>query len=224
MTAIRACPSVLAGFDWKRALAVSAALALHAAALLRMLAPPEAAATMERPEPAPPLAAQVVESPPPVPVQPVPPLAPPRPPVRTLRSRPPLPVPTPTPAPAASDPVSPDPLPEPADTGPVPEPDALPASGSPALTTALAYRFRTDVPYPIAAKRQHAQGTVLLRVLIDAHGVPERIEIEKSSGHAALDRSAREAVLRWRFAPAMRDGKAQPTWGLVPIAFRLDEL
>jgi protein TonB len=48
------------------------------------------------------------------------------------------------------------------------------------------------------------------------------VEIERSSGHRELDRTAREHVLaKWRFHPAQRQGRAISAYALVPIDFRL---
>jgi protein TonB len=66
------------------------------------------------------------------------------------------------------------------------------------------------------------EGTVLLAVLVDTNGRPLRVDVRESSGHRQLDDAAREQVLaRWRFRPAMRDGRAIQAIGLVPVEFRL---
>lgn len=89
---------------------------------------------------------------------------------------------------------------------------------------AIGYGNRTQLPYPRDALRNHEQGTVLLRVLVAADGKVQSVEIEQGSGSRSLDRAAREAVLRWQFAPAMRNGVAHGGWALVPITFNLDRL
>ena len=48
--------------------------------------------------------------------------------------------------------------------------------------------------YPLLAIRQGAQGQVLLLVEVLTDGRAGRIELEKSSGHAALDAAAINAV------------------------------
>ena len=73
-----------------------------------------------------------------------------------------------------------------------------------------------------ASVRSREQGTVVLRVLVDARGSAQRIELVRSSGHVRLDEAARDAVGRARFQPVLRNGEAIPAWGLVPVAFRLD--
>ena len=86
----------------------------------------------------------------------------------------------------------------------------------------LAYAGPLRLKYPPASMHQREQGTVVLRVLVDANGIAQRVEIERSSGHANLDMAAREAVLRAHFRPVLQDGQAVPSWGIVPIEFRLD--
>ncbi|HKV44206.1 MAG TPA: energy transducer TonB, partial [bacterium] len=51
-----------------------------------------------------------------------------------------------------------------------------------------------------------AEGTVGLRALVLADGTVDRIDVTVSSGSAELDHAAIEAVKRWQFAPARRDG------------------
>lgn len=86
----------------------------------------------------------------------------------------------------------------------------------------LAY-VRAPAPrYPVDAARAGAQGTVLLKVLVDVDGTPLEVTLERSSGHRSLDRAARKQVLEhWRFQPAVRNGHAVPAYGLVPIDFSM---
>lgn len=90
-------------------------------------------------------------------------------------------------------------------------------------TRPLAYAEPMRLRYPATAIRARTEGKVLLKVRVDVDGKVERIEIARSSGHATLDAAAREAVRHARFKPVLRDGIAVPAWGLVPIAFRLDQ-
>ena len=86
----------------------------------------------------------------------------------------------------------------------------------------IAYETATPPAYPIQAVRAGVQGTVLLKVLVDANGKPVQVAIERSSGSRTLDDAAREHILAaWRFHPAMRDGHAIETWALVPVQFNL---
>jgi periplasmic protein TonB len=84
------------------------------------------------------------------------------------------------------------------------------------------YVFAPAPPYPGPALRAGAQGTVVLLVTIGIDGRPKQVDIHESSGHLALDRSALEQVQqRWRFEPAMRDGRAIESRALVPVEFRI---
>jgi len=103
-------------------------------------------------------------------------------------------------------------------------PSAAPAQTGTPVEATLAYRS-APLRFPAQALRQHLQGTVLLRVLVDENGAPVRVEVEHGSGYAVLDRSAREQVLaHWRFQPAMVDGHAVRAWARVPVSFVLHDL
>lgn len=75
--------------------------------------------------------------------------------------------------------------------------------------------------YPNLARRQGQQGRVVLRVLVNATGAAEQLEVRTSSGHAALDGAALEAVRRWRFVPARQGQDPVPAWVLIPLNFFL---
>lgn len=62
-----------------------------------------------------------------------------------------------------------------------------------------------------------------LRVLISAQGVPEKVEIAKSSGFDRLDNAALETVKRWKFVPGKRNGVAEAMEYLVPVNFVLQQ-
>lgn len=86
----------------------------------------------------------------------------------------------------------------------------------------IAYETATPPAYPIQALRAGVQGTVLLKVLVDASGKPVQVAIERSSGSRTLDDAARRHVLAaWRFHPAMREGHTIEAWALVPVQFNL---
>jgi protein TonB len=64
--------------------------------------------------------------------------------------------------------------------------------------------------YPPELLRAGIEGTVTFRLSIAADGTVAAATIERSSGFAALDRAAEQAVRRWRFTPARRLGVAVP--------------
>lgn len=205
-----------APFSWRRSSAISATLGFHAAVLLLLLAPPVAKQIVPALKPDP--ITVIVKDPPPPPPPPPPPID-----VKPFVKPPPLarlPVqapPKPEPMPTAD----PTPMSTPVDTQPPgPQVDSTPAETAP---TPLGYSRRHAVPYPRTSVIHNEQGTVILRVLIGSDGVPQRIEIEKSSGFPALDRAAREAVLKWRFTAGTKDGVPYTAWGRVPVEFQLEK-
>jgi protein TonB len=66
--------------------------------------------------------------------------------------------------------------------------------------------------YPAVARRLGEQGEVRLDVHVGADGQVLDVQLRASSGSPALDRSAMDAVRRWRFRPATVDGHAVPEW------------
>lgn len=76
-------------------------------------------------------------------------------------------------------------------------------------------------PYPLTARRQGAEGRVVLRAQVLEDGHCAELRIVRSSGHALLDESALATVRRWRFVPATRAGQAVSSWVEVPIHFQL---
>lgn len=92
---------------------------------------------------------------------------------------------------------------------------------APRLISSVEY-LRQPVPrYPPQSRKLREQGLVVLRVLIDEHGVASRIEVESSSGHVRLDHAAREAVARAAFRPYVEDGLPRRALVLIPIEFSL---
>lgn len=73
--------------------------------------------------------------------------------------------------------------------------------------------------YPARALRRGEQGVVNVRASIGPDGVPTSVSLVSGSGSRDLDRAALDAVKRWRFRPAVEDGR--PTVGtvVVPIQF-----
>ncbi len=74
------------------------------------------------------------------------------------------------------------------------------------------YRSTPHPPYPPDLLRRRVQGRVGLRIVVDAEGRPQAVDLSSRSGYAAFDRAAREWVREhWRFYPALRDGVAVPS-------------
>lgn len=73
--------------------------------------------------------------------------------------------------------------------------------------------------YPRESRRQREQGTVILRILLDTDGGVAEIGIARSSGHRRLDQAALDAVKKWRWQPAIRQGVPVQVRGSVEIPF-----
>lgn len=83
----------------------------------------------------------------------------------------------------------------------------------------------SPVRYPPALFERRVEGTVVLRLFIDADGRvrPESTRVAEGSGHPGLDSAALDAVGRMRFAPARRRGEPVATAFLQPIHFQHPE-
>ena len=90
-------------------------------------------------------------------------------------------------------------------------------------TAAPRYRENAHPVYPAVARSRGYEGMVLLAAEVAADGRVENLTIKKSSGYASLDRSALEAVKRWKFDPGRRMGKPVAMWVDVPVKFVLKE-
>jgi periplasmic protein TonB len=85
-----------------------------------------------------------------------------------------------------------------------------------------AYLSNPPPRYPLIARRNGEEGTVMLKVLVTHDGRPASVSLEATSGSHHLDRAALETVKNWRFAPARQGAQPVKAWVLVPIVFRLE--
>lgn len=96
------------------------------------------------------------------------------------------------------------------------------APARPAAITRDVYPVaRVQPEYPVNALRSREEGSVVLRVHVDASGQPTDVSIVRRSGSRDLDRAAQAAVRKWRFNPAMKNGQPVASTAQVPIDFRL---
>jgi protein TonB len=103
-------------------------------------------------------------------------------------------------------------------------PAAPPAPAVPALPKTISgvEYIRAPLPdYPPISKRMGEEGKVILRVLVNEKGLPERVDVRQSSGSARLDEAARQAALRALFKPHLEDGRPVAVYALVPIDFSI---
>ncbi|MBL8265914.1 energy transducer TonB [Steroidobacter sp.] len=80
---------------------------------------------------------------------------------------------------------------------------------------------RVEPTYPSSSRRAGEEGTVRLKVLVDANGRPRDVAVASSSGFARLDQAAMDAVRKWRFVAATDGTNAISAWTQVAITFRL---
>ncbi len=66
------------------------------------------------------------------------------------------------------------------------------------------------IPYPEGARREGIEGTVLLSIVIDAEGKVVSAKVLSGPGHG-LNESARDAISRFRFKPAIKSGQPVST-------------
>lgn len=100
-------------------------------------------------------------------------------------------------------------------------PSPAPAIAPPVPDLAAQCLYRQAPVYPAAARRRGLEGSVRLRVALDATGAIDAITLIESSGSPLLDTAALAAVRRWRCAPARVDGRAVPTVAEQRINFQL---
>lgn len=154
------------------------------------------------------------------PSKPVPP--PPSAPVLALREAPATPFTVPTPTPAPPPPVAAPPAPSSPPVAVAPSSAAKPAPVVPPSFNA-SYLRNPPPRYPLIARRNGEQGTVMLRVVVTRDGAAASVALEKTSGSAALDAAALATVKEWRFAPAQQNGQPVEAPVIVPIVFRLQD-
>lgn len=104
------------------------------------------------------------------------------------------------------------PAPPPAPPAPV-APQVVADSGEPIPVSRPAPR------YPAEALRRGIGGTVRVQATVAPDGSVERMDLAESSGNRHLDRAAMEAVRRWKFKPATRNGQPVTATVIVPLEF-----
>lgn len=119
-------------------------------------------------------------------------------------------------------PVPPSEQPRIVDEPPPPVPVAPAGPAAPVATHGIDLPVPISQPaprYPREALRRNDGGTVRVRVTVATDGSVDRLALAEGSGNRHLDRAAMEAVRRWRFQPAVRDGQPVVADVVVPIVF-----
>ncbi len=72
------------------------------------------------------------------------------------------------------------------------------------------------------AQQKKVEGTVIISVLISEHGdVADVRVLREAGGSSGLNEAAMAAVRKWKFRPAVKEGKRVKVWMTYPIVFKL---
>lgn len=96
---------------------------------------------------------------------------------------------------------------------------ALAVAGTAHAAVADAPVGHGELPAPGYPAGSTHQGTVVMHLEVGIDGSVRRVELKHSSGHGDLDQAAMQAARRWRFTPALEDGKPVASWISVPVNF-----
>lgn len=80
--------------------------------------------------------------------------------------------------------------------------------------------FQPQYPYP--AKRDHIEGKVLLRFVVDLDGLAKEVEVVEADPPGFFEEAALKAIKRYKFRPAVKDGEAVMCNAALTITFVLD--
>jgi protein TonB len=82
---------------------------------------------------------------------------------------------------------------------------------------------RTVAPaYPAALKRDGTTGIVTLSIMIDEKGAVQDPKVIKATNDA-FAQPALDAIAKWKFKPAQRDGAPVPIRVNIPIKFTIED-
>jgi TonB family protein len=84
----------------------------------------------------------------------------------------------------------------------------------------LAVLYEVEPDYSDEARKARLQGLVVLRLEVDERGAPRNLEVVRGLG-MGLDEQALEAVAKWRFRTARRNGKPAVASAFIEVNFRL---
>jgi len=80
--------------------------------------------------------------------------------------------------------------------------------------------FQPDPEFSEEARRKKISGTILIALTVGVDGLPHDIKVEKGLGYG-LDEKAMEAVNRWKFEPAQKDGQPVETRIHAEVSFKI---
>lgn len=80
--------------------------------------------------------------------------------------------------------------------------------------------YKVEPGYTEEARDTKVNGTVVLNLVIDEHGLARDVVVRRPLG-AGLDQKAVEAIRAWRFKPAEKNGKSVRVSATIEVNFRL---
>jgi protein TonB len=117
---------------------------------------------------------------------------------------------------------------EPIDAGPSgpPEPPARPIQPPVRMAAQVDPRYRDALQpiYPASEQRLEREGSVRVRVVIDARGRVVSIEKLSATSDAFWEATRRQALAHWRFRPATEDGRPIQGTMVMTVTFRLADI
>jgi protein TonB len=97
------------------------------------------------------------------------------------------------------------------------------SSASGASASPVRYFVNSKPIYPEKARKRGQEGRVVLRVVVNCQGLPDKVGVAESSRYDLLDQAAMQSVEHWRFIPA-RCGDTPISCQIeVPIRFKLSD-
>ncbi len=77
--------------------------------------------------------------------------------------------------------------------------------------------------YPMLSRKRKEQGTVWMLLLVSKDGLVTQLKLKKTSGFDRLDHAALQAVKKWKFQPARKEGQPIDYWYELPLKFSLQQ-
>lgn len=82
--------------------------------------------------------------------------------------------------------------------------------------------LKSPPDYPSEARSRGVSGFVVVKILVGMSGAIENVAVEESEPSGFFDQAALDAVKRWRFEPALKNGKVVADWTKQRIKFELN--
>jgi periplasmic protein TonB len=80
--------------------------------------------------------------------------------------------------------------------------------------------YTPDAEYTSSARHDRIEGTVTVSMVVGADGIPHDLKVVNGL-RSDLDKKAIEALSKWRFNPARKEGTPIPVSITVEVPFRL---